>query len=498
MNLQYSSLRSKFHIGSTLGIVILMGLVVLAIEQRQTSTLSGQTQKRGIAIAKSIATASTSFLLSYNYIALHQIVGRAIEEDDIEYVIILDKEHRVAAYSEHPGRQGKTLNDPANQRSIESHTPFIQMVHLENTAGEMLNVMDVTVPVFLDRVIESSPDAITVSDTNGNVVTFNEAAEKLTGYESKEALGKPIMSFYANTQDVEHILRILEDRGRLSHYETNILNKKGESIPISLSLSLLKGENDQPIGSVGISRDLREMRQLQQRLFQSEKLAATAKLAASIAHEVSNPIYGIHSCIDLLSEEFPEKNPKHQYLELARREIARVATLVRQMIDFYRPIDEPFRSIDINKLLSEILILEEKRLLKSHVRISQDLDPCLPKVQYAENQLKQVFYNIIINAREAMPQGGNLRTSTSQEDKQVRIDIADDGTGIEPSVLEHIFEPFFTTKHEVKGVGLGLSISYGIVQKHGGTIDVQSELGTGTTFSILLPIGVEGEHNTKG
>ena len=594
-------------VGSTLGIIFLMGLVIIAIEQRQTKTLLSQTEKRGIAVTKSIAAASTNFLLSYNYIALHQIAEKAVQEEDIHHVIILDKEHNVAAYSEHPEHQGKMLHNPTNQRALESQIPLVQMTHVADRRGKKLKVMDVAIPVYLeeattkwgtvrvglslnsmyqelfrtrliligigfiavflglggatilaskitkpieslvtattqaaqgdlhqritiethdelgtlgasfnrmienlgkktkelieiknhlDRVIECSPDAITVIDTQGKIVTFNEAAEKLTGYKTDEVVGLPIAKFYPNSHEAEKITALLKDKGKISNHETTIMDKEKRHIPISLSVSLLRGEDGQPLGSVGISRDLREMKHLQQRLFQSEKLAATAKLAASIAHEVSNPIYGIQNCIDLLTEDFPEKNPKHRYLNLARKEIKRVATLVRQMIDFHRPIDEPFRSIDINMLLSEILVLDGKRLQKSNIRISQNLHPNLPKIQGAENQLKQVFYNVIINAREAMPEGGNLRIATSQENQRVRIDISDNGTGIEPEDLEHIFEPFYTTKPEVKGVGLGLSVSYGIIQKHGGTIDVQSAVGHGTVFTIRFPVESEIENDT--
>jgi signal transduction histidine kinase len=134
----------------------------------------------------------------------------------------------------------------------------------------------------------------------------------------------------------------------------------------------------------------------------------------------------------------------------------------------------------------------------SHVNVSQDLDPDISPIEGAENQLKQVFYNVIINAREAMPQGGNLRISTRQEDRYIRIDICDTGTGIGSKNLGHIFEPFFTTKPEVKGVGLGLSVSYGIIQKHRGTIDVRSELGQGTIFTILLPCDSERQNGSEG
>lgn len=591
-------IRTKISIGSTIGIVILMCLVVVAIEQRHSETLLNQTEMRAVAITKNIAAISANLLLSYNHLALQQYADKTVNEEDINYVIIFDKEHNVAAYSGRSEFQGAHQTDIANQQSQQTQSIRVHITDFTEPIGRKTKVMNVTVPVYLedrsvkwgtvgiglslesmhqellrtrlilaaigvvgillglggvtflsrkithpieslvwatkraahgdlkqrikiesrdelgmlgdsfnrmvenlekrtkeltevkthlDRVIESSPDAITVVDTRGHLVTFNEAAEKLTGYNAEEVLGKHIALFYPDSNDFEKIQQWLMQKGKLRNYETRILTKEKKHIPISLSISLLLGNNGQSIGSVGISRDLREIRQLQSRLFQSEKMAATAELASHIAHEISNPIYGIQNCIDLLGDEISLNNPKRQYLHLAQKEIKRVATLVRQMLDFHRPSQEAPNSVNINQLLSEILILEEKLLRKTGVIVLPDLDSNLPPLLGVENQLKQVFYNIIINAREAMKAGGQLRIATSRNEQWARITISDTGKGISPQNVEHIFEPFFTTKSEVKGVGLGLSISYGIIQRHGGTIEVTSALDKGTTFVITLP-----------
>ena len=586
-------------IGSTIGIAALMGLIVVAVEQRHSGMLTNQTKLRAIAIAKNIAAMSANLLLSYNHLALQQYADKAVNEEDISYVLILDKEQNIAACSRRPELHGVNQADFINQKTLHAQTPSKRFIDFLEQEGEKTKVMNVTVPVYLedrtvkwgtvriglslgrmeqelfrtrimlavigvvgmllglggatvlsrkitqpieslvlatkraaqgnlnqrihidshdelgllgrsfnrmvenlekrtkelvevknhlDRIIESSPDAITVVDVHGSIITFNEAAEKLTGYRAEEVIGNHISLFYPDPSDFENVQTLLIQKEAVCNYETRVLTKEGKPIPISLSLSLIFDQEGDPIGSVGISRDLREIKQLQHRLFRSERMAATAKLAAQIAHEVSNPIYGIQNCIDLLDDEISLDNPKKHYLELARKEIQRVATLIRQMLDFHRPIQESAEPVNINQLLAETLLLEEKSIRKSGVRIKRDLEPALPLIFGAENQLKQVFYNIIINAREAMPGGGQLCISTRSNGQRIRIDISDTGKGISPENREHIFEPFFTTKSEVKGVGLGLAVSYGILQKHKGTIDVKSEPEKGTIFSITLPI----------
>lgn len=610
MELNFTNLKmkSKFMVGSTFGIIILMGFVVLIIENRQSNTLLHQTEQRGLAIAKNIAAVSTDHLLSYNYIGLQQHADKAVREKDISYVAIFDKEHKVAAFSGRPDLQLQEqigLLD-SNRRDIRFER--IHMIYWTPPDGKRVRVLDITAPVYIDdptvtwgavriglslasmnqelfrtrlllftiglvavcislvgaallsseitkpiqslvgatrraaqgdlqhriqiqghdelgqlgqsfnlmienlgkrtqelielknhmdRIIESSPDAITVVDGDGRITIFNEAAENLTQYKAEEIIGRPVADFFSDAHEFETIQQLLLQKGNVRQYKTNIMNKKESSIPIDLSLALILDQENKPVGSVGIIRDLREMKQLQSRLFQSERLAATARLAASIAHEISNPIYGIQNCIDLLGDEIDSDNPRKQYLDLAKKEIERVATLVRQMVDFHRPIEEPFRPIQINLLLSEILALEEKRLRQTNIHVSCDYDNNLPPIRGAENQLKQVLYNIILNAREAMLKGGQLKISTQCEEEHVRIDISDTGKGISDEERLRIFEPFYTTKAKVKGVGLGLSVSYGIIQKHDGKIDVKSEPGQGTTFSVTLPIVATVKHDSS-
>ncbi len=225
-------------------------------------------------------------------------------------------------------------------------------------------------------------------------------------------------------------------------------------------------------------------------LLQSAKLAATGKLAASIAHEINNPLQSVQSCIYLVADGMIEKGPNRQYLDIAREELDRIAKIVQRLADLYRPPQEGRRLTDINSLLENVLALMGKRLQQSNVRVTKFLAPDLPSVVVVSDQIKQVAFNLILNAMEAMPEGGDLDIISRlvQEHRQPRVEIVfkDSGVGIAPEAIERIFDPFYTTK--AKGTGLGLSISHDIIERHGGYIQVESTVGKGSVFTVSLPV----------
>ncbi len=233
-----------------------------------------------------------------------------------------------------------------------------------------------------------------------------------------------------------------------------------------------------------------ELRASQARLVQSVKLAAMGKLAASIAHEINNPLQAVQSCMYLVSEAADPQDPNTRYLDIARQELERIARIVQRMLDFYRPGDEGRRPTAVGTLLDDVLTLMHKQLEQGHVQVQTDYEPDLPIVMAVADHLKQVFLNIILNALEAMPQGGLLRISVSThqaEDGQRTVSIAfqDTGVGIPEEALDQIFDPFYSTRPG--GTGLGLAVSYDIVARHGGRIEVESQVGQGTTFTVILP-----------
>jgi len=241
-----------------------------------------------------------------------------------------------------------------------------------------------------------------------------------------------------------------------------------------------------------------ELAASQAQLVQSAKLVATGNLAASIAHEINNPLQAVQSCVYLLFDSVLPDDPNRPYLDIAQNELERMARIVGQMVDFYRPAKEGREPTNIHELLDSVLALVSKRMQQNKVQSRSNLDANLPKIMVTADHIKQVFLNIILNALDAMPDGGELTITTRlvmvseklllplPETQQVEIQFTDTGHGIEKEDLPRIFEPFFTKK--TKGTGLGLSISYDIVERHGGTIEVESQPGKGTTFTVRLPI----------
>jgi two-component system NtrC family sensor kinase len=232
----------------------------------------------------------------------------------------------------------------------------------------------------------------------------------------------------------------------------------------------------------------RALRRTQEQLLQSEKLAAMGRLTSQIAHELNNPLYGIMNTLELLKTEISPQSKRRKVLEMALSETVRLSDMLRKMLSFSKPDQQEKQAVDLNMALDEILLLHEKQLQENDIKTKTSFNERLPKINASKDQLRQVFLNLVANARDAMPDGGRLSVTTTADDENVKIEIADTGSGIEEEHLKKIFDSFFTTKDSVKGVGLGLSVCYGFIKDHGGDIDVKSKVGSGTTFTITFPI----------
>ena len=235
----------------------------------------------------------------------------------------------------------------------------------------------------------------------------------------------------------------------------------------------------------------RELERSQAQLIQAEKLAATGRLAASLAHEINNPLQAIHNCLHLVVNRPLTDEKKEYYLGLAQTEVERLITLVQRTLEFYRPSQGRRTATDVNRLIDNVLALSHKRLEHGRVLVRTQLQPDLSPIAAVSDQLTQVFLNLIVNAVEAMPEGGTLTIISTQRDSRLAIEVQDTGPGLTPEEAARIFEPFYTTK--AGGTGLGLAVSYGIIQQHAGRIEVHGVPGQGTTFTVLLPLQRGGE-----
>jgi PAS domain S-box-containing protein len=353
---------------------------------------------------------------------------------------------------------------------------------------------------FLDKIIKSSPNAIMATDMKGNIIVWNSAAEETLGYKAEEVIGKMnIREIYPEgmAKKVMKMMRSPEygGVGQCKSYPMVHVRRDGKTIDGNLSARIAYDAQGKEIASVGIFVDLKErldmerkLRETQEKLLQSEKLAAMGRLTSQIAHELNNPLYGIMNTLELLKTEISPESKRRKILDMALSETVRLTELLRKMLRFSKPDEEKKQATDVNVILDEILLLVGKQLQENSIRISTDFADNLEKVLASRNQLRQVFLNMIANARDAMPDEGTLAIKTFAKADNVYIEITDTGIGIKEENINKIFDDFFTTKNSVKDVGLGLSVCYGFIKEHGGDIRVSSEWGSGTTFTIMLPI----------
>jgi PAS domain S-box-containing protein len=353
---------------------------------------------------------------------------------------------------------------------------------------------------FLNNIIQSSPNAIMGTDMKGNLIIWNQGAEETLGYSADEVVGRmSVRALYPDgmAKKVMKMIRSPESggAGKLRAHPLTFRHQDGYVVEGALSANIIVDEKGHEIASVGIFVDLgerlemeRKLRRTQEQLLQSEKLAAMGRLISQLAHELNNPLYGIMNTLELMKTEIPPANKRRKLLDMALSETVRLTDMLRKMLSFSKPDQEEKAPVDANVILDEILLLHEKQLRENTIKIAADFSEPIPMVHASKSQLRQVFLNLVSNARDAMPDGGTLSVSTAVDRGQVFITIADTGIGIKEEHLDKIFETFFTTKTDsVKGVGLGLSVCYGFIKEHGGDIKVESRLGAGTRFAIRLP-----------
>jgi two-component system NtrC family sensor kinase len=358
---------------------------------------------------------------------------------------------------------------------------------------------------FMNKIVQSSPNAITATDMKGNILIYNQGAEETLGYRASDVIGKMnIRKIYPEGVARKVMQMLRSDKsgevGRLNSYPMVYVRRDGEVVEGNLSAAIIYDAKGNEIASVGSFVDLRDrlqmeraLRDTQEQLLQSEKLAAMGRLTSQIAHELNNPLYGIMNTLELLKTEVPADNKRRKILDMALSETIRLSDLLRKMLSFSKPDQEERHPVDINSVLDEILLLHEKQLKENDINIAVTFAEGLNLVNASKNQLRQVFLNMVANARDAMPDGGTLSVVTGGDTDKINVEISDTGTGIREEHLDKIFDSFFTTKGEVKGVGLGLSVCYGFIKDHGGDIEVKSQVGEGTAFTITLPVHVAEE-----
>ncbi len=348
----------------------------------------------------------------------------------------------------------------------------------------------------LAAIVECSDDAIVSKDLNGIVSSWNKSAERLFGYKAEEIIGRPILLLIPPElhSDEDMILAKIRKGEKIDHFETVRQTKSGDRIDVSLSISPVRDEHGKIIGAAKIARDITQNKKIERALRITEKLAAAGRLAATVAHEINNPLEAVTNLVYLAKRDAANADKVRAYLDSARTELGRVAHIARQTLGFYRDTSSPVR-FNVAATIDDLLGLYEKRLHTRNIHLVKQYDRDL-EITALAGEIRQAVSNLITNAIDAMPTGGSLIIRVSKAHAWnngaagVRITVLDTGSGIEPEHRKNLFQPFFTTKIEV-GTGLGLWITRNIVEKHNGRIRVKSRTGPrehGTAFSIFLPL----------
>jgi PAS domain S-box-containing protein len=360
---------------------------------------------------------------------------------------------------------------------------------------------------FLEYVIESSRDGILITDEQGTILSINGSIEKMSGYSKEELVGEHASVF--SPDDEEMVEMILENTAKMyekgfAFYESELKKKDGTMITVECSNSLIRNDEGVDIGAVSIVRDTTERKIIEGKLIQSEKLKSLGELAGGVAHDFNNVLAAILGRVQLLKLHFqpsPGVEEKRKSivnlikgLEIIERASLDGAETVRRVQEFSRRRvdDKDFAQVEVNELIKNALEFtsvrwkDEAEAKGIPITIKQKFSS-LPSIVGSASELREVFTNLIHNGLDAMPQGGTISIKTFAEDNTIVIQIEDDGSGIPEEIQKRIFDPFFTTKG-VQSTGLGMSISYGIISRHKGTIEVESTEGVGTTFTIKLPV----------
>jgi len=345
--------------------------------------------------------------------------------------------------------------------------------------------------IYTENIIECINVGVLALDLSGSITSCNRAFEVLYDVGREQIQGKAIESLLA--KDVLTAIRKVtgtigwELKAPGNIFKMFLENRKGEKLIVNLSIIPLFDSMDMNTGSLIVMDDITAKVHLEDQLMQAEKLSSIGLLAAGIAHEVNTPITGISSYTQMLLKEIPETDRRKPILEKIEKQTFRAAEIVNGLLNFARLNGSEYRDIDVNLLIQESLSLLDHQLNQSHIRLKPSLDASLPPIFGNGGKLQQVFINLFLNARDAMPSGGELEIETSLNDSMVIVDIRDTGIGISEEDIKRIYDPFFTTKGTGRGTGLGLAVTYGIIQEHGGRILVDSMPGKGTHFRLKLP-----------
>jgi two-component system sensor histidine kinase AtoS len=351
---------------------------------------------------------------------------------------------------------------------------------------------------FTESIIQSIGSGIIITEMNDTITYINKAGERILGYGKDELMGRPF-GIFSLKEKQSAIPSFLNNPDDMDTRKEGWMRKKDHTeFPVGFTINNHLSNRGEKIGKIVIFRDLTNVYKIQEEILRMDRLVSLGKLASGIAHELRNPLAGIKTTAQALGEEMSGDDSRREYLHRITKEIDRLNDLLKTFFSFAKPQNLNLAHCHIRNIINEIIPFLIKEIADKGIRFIEDYHPQLPNIKVDKTQMHQVFLNLFLNAIQAMPNGGELKIEASPtlsdplkgfRQNYVRVIISDTGKGIPSQIVHKIFDPFFTTKP--KGIGLGLSITYQIIKKHGGTIKVESEWEKGTSFVINLPETLE-------
>ncbi|MDZ7330590.1 MAG: PAS domain S-box protein [candidate division KSB1 bacterium] len=358
---------------------------------------------------------------------------------------------------------------------------------------------------FNESIIQSMGAGLITLDLERRITSFNNGAEEVLGYKSDEVIGKYIDEILPIEESRKLLPDVISHEHSLLNREMELTRKDGKKVFVGYTVTPRIDNHNLKVGTIISFRDISQIKQMQIEVVRMDRLASLGVLASGIAHEVRNPLAGIKTMAQILEEELDKTDSRQEYLARIIKQVNRLDNLLRALFSYAKPREPQRKTYQLNEIIKEAEILLQDRFKNANLTYQKKFDPNLVPVFVDFNQIQQVFINLYMNAIDAMPQGGLLEVTArtvetviyardrrkrsfiqaNKPGRYVEVAVRDTGIGIKPDQLNIIFDPFFTTKPQ--GTGLGLSIVYRIIEEHGGDIRVDSKVGEGTTFTLLLP-----------
>jgi len=346
---------------------------------------------------------------------------------------------------------------------------------------------------FSENIVESLNIGVLTVDLEDCIESWNPQLENLLAIPRREALRRRLQDVLPQDLVVEIASRATTDRVS-GIYKFHLNTPSGRRLVINASIAPLVGKNGARLGRLILLDDITQRVRLEEQMVQTEKLTSLGLLAAGVAHEVNTPLAVISNYIQMLAKQIPAGDPRQKTIERIVKQTFRASEIVNNLLNFSRTGAAEFVEVDLNSVLEETLTLVQHPFKTAQVNVIKNYTEKLPPVLGSITRLQQVFLNLFMNARDAMPSGGMLEVRTGAHNGSVAVEVTDTGSGIPAEHLHRIFDPFFTTKATGRGTGLGLSVSYGIIKEHAGKVDVRSTPGKGTSFRLEFPVARKAVH----